>query len=192
MPTAYDTSGQTPEAHDPELQLRAHAAQLALSVWRFASQPLVPMPSQSAWGAMHCCAQCPAMHVSASLVPGSGHGVSHAPQWATSVCVSTQSVPHVSSAHVHTLLEHCRPWAHSKLQVPQFLSSLVRSVQNDAPLVPHAICPLAHDSQVDDAHRAFSAHVLPHVPQLSRSDVGSTQVWSQNKRGSEHAPPSNV
>src|SRR5450432_2765948 len=95
VPLAYETSGQSPEVHGPELQVRVHAAQLALSVWRFTSQPFVPMPSQSAWGATHCCAQCPAMHVSASLVPGDGHGVSHPPQWAMSVCVSTQSVPHV-------------------------------------------------------------------------------------------------
>ena len=63
------------------------------------------------------------------------------PQLFTSVVVSTHALPHTVSGHVHWLFLHTRPAPHENdvPQPPQLRASLVMSVQNAAPLEPHAI-----------------------------------------------------
>jgi hypothetical protein len=121
--------------------------QLVALVSRLVSQPLDPMPSQSAKGVMHCSLQLPPVHSAVSFGAGGGHGVSHEPQCSMSLCVSMQSMPPSSgqlvSVQVHCDDWHCVPWSQRTKHTPQLLSSVERSVQNAAPFAPPS-APPAH------------------------------------------------
>ena len=118
---------------------RPQTPQFVELVSRLASQPFEPTPSQSANGDVHTTPHCAALHTAVSFGPGDGHGVLHAPQWATLVLRSTQSAPHVVSGHAHCPAMHVELCVPELPHEPQFRESTFVSVQNAAPPVPHAI-----------------------------------------------------
>jgi hypothetical protein len=162
-------------------------------VCKFVSHPFDEIPSQSANGATHCSEHWPIVHSSTSFGSGELQGESHPPQCATSVCVSTQAAPHCVSAQLHLLATQWVPWGQALSQMPQLLSSVVTSVQNAPPPVPHATLVAmgqgVHPPASAASQSSFGVHTTPHCPQLFRSVVRSTQPPSQSVG---QVPPSSV
>jgi hypothetical protein len=89
-----------------------------------------------------------------------------APQFAGSVCVSTQWPLHavIVPGHEQTPAMHVVPAAHVVPQVPQFIGSIVGSTHT----LPHDACPVGHITrQVPSVHASLSAQALSQVPQCS-------------------------
>jgi hypothetical protein len=109
--------------------------------------------------------------------------------------MSTHCVPHVVSAQPHIELVQPVPCGHTLPQLPQFPLSLVRSVQNAAPLFPHAVgVELGHAAHELIVQSCVALHSVPHPPQFERSEVMSVHglLGHTMLGGMRQDPPSSV
>ena len=99
-----------------------HLPQLEREMRRSASQPFNALPSQSPKPVLHVpMTHVLAIHTLAAFA--NAHALSHRPQCATLVDVSTQSMPHWVRGEehiaVHTPSTHTEPLAQARLHMPQ-------------------------------------------------------------------------
>jgi len=173
-----------PVQTDPAAHARPHAVQFAALVFRFTSQPLAAMPSQSPYPVLQLAiAHAPAAQPAVAWL--NAHARPHALQLATLVRVSTsQPLPAMASqlpkpdAHAN---EHALPAqvgealagvGHTVPHAPQ----LRTSVASVAQVVPHATVPAPQVVVHTPAeHTCGLAHTEPvHLPQRALSVRPST------------------
>jgi hypothetical protein len=120
-------------------------------------------------------------HVPAVQISVDAHAWPHIPQFALSVCASTQLVPHAIRPVGHTMPHvpamHACPTMHARPQMPQLALSLCVSTQFPA----QRVSPPVHggNAQVPDWHVSPAAQACPHVPQFTASDVRLTHAAPQ-------------
>jgi hypothetical protein len=102
------------------------------------------------------------------------------------------------SEHKQLDERQCAPCGHAWLHVPQLLSSLVRSAQNEPPPEPQTLSPgFGHGLQAEPPstparHISLDVHITPHLPQLFGSVVMSVHWPLHTVRGALHGPASSV
>lgn len=101
----------------------------------------------------------------------------HAPQFASSLVVSMQELPHCVSpephCEAHLPAEHTWVDPQTLPHAPQFFASEAVSVQ----ALPHAM-PFAQ-THAPSLHDAPLGQTVPHAPQFFASDPRSTHAWLQ-------------
>jgi hypothetical protein len=110
------------------LQASRQAPQCCAEVLRLVSQPLVALPSQSPKPGLQLARPQTAPTQLATPLAGVGQARLQAPQWRTSVRVSTQALLHSTVGAVQEVMQlpllHTCPAAQARLQAPQFAGSL--------------------------------------------------------------------
>lgn len=144
----------TPVTNAPGTHAVLHAPQCATSDVRSISQPSVAMPLQSPRPGAQACPQAPAEHV-ATVPPGAGQAVLHAPQLAGSVAtaVSHPSIPPLQSAN---------PGEHSRAHAPPRHTGRALGAPGHA-LSHRPQCATEIEVSTQLAPQVVAAHVLTHA-----------------------------
>ncbi len=161
-PAAQETSPPVGAAHE-----LLQPPQLAASVCVLTQPPL-----QTLRLAVHWMPQTPAAHVAVPFVGGPWHAVPHAPQWAMSVCVSTQLLPHAMNCGASQVTPHV-PAMHVAAPFAGFGQTFPQAPQL-------ATSPLSSTHAPRHVEKVGS-HWIPHTPdvQVPCPFSGSAQAFPQ-------------
>ena len=172
-------------AHDtvalaPARQALPQAPQCDALTCVLISQPLVASPSQSPKPPAHDWPQAPRLHVRVVLLRD-GQAVPHAPQWSTSVAVSTQLPPQRTCPPVHPLAHtgeapggawhtgvappHAPPQRPQLVLLSREVSQPLRALPSQSPKPGLQARPHTPLAQVGEP-LASAGHARPHMAQL--------------------------